>query len=142
MPDIDIVDSTWFPARPAAVAAVVAEPANWRRWWPGLQLRVDELRGEKGVRWFVHSVAAGRSGSCGGLTGTAEVWLEPMFEGVVGHFFLRLDPAPGEQLDRRLRERVTREYRLRTKEAFWTLADQFDPGRIDRHTSSSHAAVT
>ncbi|MDT4930994.1 MAG: hypothetical protein QOF92_3861 [Pseudonocardiales bacterium] len=139
MPDIDIVDSTWFAARPSALAAIVAEPANWRRWWPGLELRVDEWRGEKGVRWFVRSVAAGRGV---GLAGTAEVWLEPMFEGVVAHFFLRLDPAPGRQIGRRLRERVTREYRQLTKQQFWALADQLDPGRMDRHTSASHASVT
>jgi hypothetical protein len=77
-----------------------------------------------------------------GLAGTAEVWLEPMFEGVVAHFFLRLDPAPGRQIGRRLRERVTREYRQLTKQQFWALADQLDPSRMDRHTSASHASVT
>lgn len=139
MPAIDVVDSTWFAVRAPALAAIVAETSNWRRWWPGLELRIDEWRGEKGVRWFVHSVAFGRDI---GLAGTAEVWLEPMFDGVVAHFFLRLDPAPGKELGRRLRERVTREYRLHTKTAFWALADQLDPGRVDRHMSASHASVT
>lgn len=139
VPDIDVVDSTWFAARPAVLAAIVAEPSNWPRWWPGLDLRIDEWRGDKGARWFVRSVTAGRGV---GLAGTAEVWLESMFDGVVAHFFLRLDPASGEQLSRRLRERVTREYRQHTKAAFWAVADQLDPGRIDRHTSASHASVT
>jgi hypothetical protein len=136
MPAIDVVDSTWFAARPAAVAALVAEPGNWRRWWPDLTLEVDEWRGEKGIRWLVASVdGAGR-----GLAGSAEVWLEPMFEGVVVHFFLRLDPGPGRTLRRRRRERITHCYRTRTKQAFWRLADQLDPGRVARHTSTAHAA--
>lgn len=139
MPEIDVLDSTWFAARPSAVAAIVAEPANWRRWWPGLDLRLDEWRGDKGVRWFVTSVAAGRNA---GLSGTAEVWLEPMAEGVVAHFFLRLDPVAGRRVDPRMRDRVSRHYRVLTKRAFWALADQLDPGRMDRHTSASHASLT
>ncbi len=132
MPAIDVVDSTWFAARPGAVAAIVAEPANWRRWWPDLALEVDEWRNEKGVRWLVPSVA----GVGTGLAGSAEVWLEPMFEGVVVHFFLRLDPAPGRRMGGRQRERVADRYRRRTKQAFWSLADQLDPSRVARHTST------
>lgn len=134
MPAIDVVDSTWFAARPAALAAVLAEPGNWRRWWPGLDLAVDEWRAEKGVRWLVRAVR----GSGAGLAGSAEVWLEPMFDGVVAHFFLRLDPVEdGARLRRRRRDRVTREYRVRTKAAFWALADQLDPARLARHTAAS-----
>jgi hypothetical protein len=136
VPAIDIVDSTWFAARPAAVAAIVAEPANWRRWWPTLDLAVDEWRGEKGMRWTVRSV----TGRGAGLAGSAEVWLEPMHEGVVAHFFLRLDPAVDRRLSRSRAERITREYRVRTKQAFWALADQLDPGRLTRHTTTAHAA--
>jgi hypothetical protein len=135
VPAIDVVDSTWFAARPAAVAALVAEPGNWRRWWPGLTLAVDEWRGEKGIRWLVPAV----SGAGAGLTGTAEIWLEPMFEGVVAHFFLRLDPPTGGALTARRRDRITSVHRLRTKQSFWALADQLDPGRAARHTSTSHA---
>jgi hypothetical protein len=138
MPAIDVVDSTWFAARPSAVAALVADPGNWRRWWPELTLEVDEWRGEKGVRWRVPTVG----GSGHGLAGSAEVWLEPMFEGVVAHFFLRLDPAPGRRLRRRPGDRLAADYRLRTKRAFWALADQLDPDRVSRHTSTSHAAAT
>jgi hypothetical protein len=137
VPAIDVVDSTWFAARPTVVAAIVAEPGNWRRWWPDLVLEVDEWRGDKGMRWSVPS-AAGRAV---GLTGSAEVWLEPMFDGVVAHFFLRLDAGPGASLSRRRRKRVTDHYRLRTKHAFWALADQLDPSRMARHTSTSHAAT-
>jgi hypothetical protein len=139
VPSIDVVDSSWLAASPSTVAALVAEPANWRRWWPGLELVVDEWRNEKGVRWTVASVGAGRGAR---LSGSAEVWLEPMFEGVVAHFFLRLDAAPGRRLRRTEAERVARRYRLRTKEVFWALADHLDPGRLSRHTSASHASVT
>lgn len=133
MPAIDVVDSTWFGARPAAVAAVVAEPANWRRWWPDLTLEVHEWRKEKGIRWLVPAVGGiGR-----GLAGSAEVWLEPMADGVVAHFFLRLDAPAGQRLSRRRAERVATAYRRRTKQAFWALADRLDPGRMARHTSAA-----
>jgi hypothetical protein len=129
VPAIDVVDSTWLAAAPATVAAVVAEPGNWRRWWPELTLEVDEWRGNKGMRWTVPAVA----GSAG-LTGTAEVWLEPMAEGVVAHFFLRLDPPAGRTLSRRQGDRIADRYRRRTKQVFWALGDDLDPGRLARHT--------
>lgn len=125
---IDVVDSTWLAAPPATVAAVVAEPANWRRWWPQLTLEVDEWRGTKGVRWLVPAVA----GAGAGLAGTAEVWLEPMFEGVIAHVFLRLDPPPGRELGVRRSRRITDDYRRRTKQVFWALADQLDVNRFTR----------
>jgi hypothetical protein len=134
-PQIDVVDSTWLGARVQTVAAIVAEPANWHRWWPGLEVSVDELRNDKGVRWNVRSVAAGQDV---GLAGTAEIWIEPMAEGVVLHFFLRLDPAPGQVLTRRRAEQISEEYRRHSKRAFWALGDHLDPGRMDRHTSPSH----
>ncbi|HKC29560.1 MAG TPA: SRPBCC family protein [Jatrophihabitans sp.] len=133
MPAIDVVDSTWFAAPPKVVAALMADPSNWRRWWPGLLLEVDEWRGEKGVRWLVPAV----DGS--GLAGSAEIWLEPAFEGVVAHFFLRLDPPPGRQLSPRRSARIVEHYRRRTKQAFWTLADQLDPGRLARLTCATHS---
>jgi hypothetical protein len=138
VPAIDVVDSTWFAARPAVLAAIVAEPGNWRRWWPQLGLEVDEWRGDKGVRWSVISAGGGAQSLCG----SAEVWLEPMFDGVVVHFFLRLDPPPGHRLSQRSCRRVTHRYRLRTKQAFWALADQLDRGRMVRHTSTSHASAS
>jgi len=125
MPAIDVVDSTWIRARPSAVAALVAEPANWRRWWPDLELAVEEFRGEKGVRWSVRPTCAGDSGSM-------EVWLEPAHDGVVLHYFLRLDPAPGHQMSRGRQARLTDAHRRRTKATFWALADQLDPGRTAR----------
>jgi hypothetical protein len=129
VPAIDVVDSTWLPAPAGVVAGFVADPANWPRWWPGLVLDVDESRGDKGVRWFVLSVGGARDQ----LAGSAEVWLEPMLDGVVAHFFLRLDPPPGRRISPRLRRRVIGHFRRATKEAFWALGDQLDPTRLTRH---------
>ncbi|MCU1659779.1 MAG: hypothetical protein JWO57_4435 [Pseudonocardiales bacterium] len=125
MPDIDVVDSTWICARPSVVAAAVAEPANWRRWWPDLELVVDEWRGPKGVRWTVRSTRRGEAGSM-------EVWLEPAHDGVVAHYFLRLDLADGAAMSPRRKARATDSYRRQAKRAFWALGDQLDPGRIGR----------
>ena len=42
-----------------------------------------EDRGPSGQRWTV----------TGALTGTMEVWLEPMMDGVLLHYFLHAEPA-------------------------------------------------
>jgi hypothetical protein len=80
---IQIADQTFVAADPADVGTAVADPASWRRWWPDLRLNVVEERGEKGIRWTV----------TGALTGTMEVWLEPMLDGVILHYFLHAEPA-------------------------------------------------
>jgi hypothetical protein len=125
VPDIDVVDSTWIAARPAAVAAVVSEPANWRRWWPDLDLQVDEWRGEKGVRWTVRRTAAGHVGSM-------EIWLEAAQDGVIAHYFLRLNAADGGHIGVGRARRVADRHRRRVKQALWRVADDLDPGRIAR----------
>ena len=65
MPEVDVVDATWFGVPPATLATAVADPDNWRHWWPELNLAVDQLRGPKGVRWFVRD---GRDGTRPGDT--------------------------------------------------------------------------
>ncbi len=120
-----MVDSTWIGVRPAALAPIVADPSNWRSWWPDLQLRVDQLRGAKGVRWIV---AAGRGGS---VAGSMEIWLESVDDGTVAHFFLRLDGTP-HPLRQRDRVRLERTYRTAIKQVFWQLSDRLDPGRVAR----------
>jgi hypothetical protein len=84
MPSVDVVDETFLAVPPAVVAAEFATPARWPRWWPDLQLEVDTDRGVQGVRWTVR----------GALVGSMEVWLEPVLDGTVLHYFLRADP-PG-----------------------------------------------
>ena len=83
MHSIQVADQTFVAADPAEVGRAVADSASWRRWWPDLRLTVIEDRAEKGIRWTV----------TGALTGTMEVWLEPMLDGVVLHYFLHAEPA-------------------------------------------------
>lgn len=83
MHSIQVADQTFVAADPAEVGRAVADPASWRRWWPDLRLDVIEDRGDKGVRWTV----------TGALTGTLEVWLEPVLDGVVLNYFLHAEPA-------------------------------------------------
>ena len=83
MNSIQIADETFVAADPAEVGRAVADPASWRRWWSDLQLTVVEDRGEAGHRWTV----------AGALTGTMEVWLQPVLDGVVLHYFLHAEPS-------------------------------------------------
>ncbi len=83
---IQIADETFVAADGARVGAAVADPSSWRRWWPDLRLQVVEDRGDKGIRWAV----------TGALTGTMEIWLEPVKDGpdgVVLHYFLHAEPS-------------------------------------------------
>nr|WP_221219474.1 polyketide cyclase / dehydrase and lipid transport [Prauserella isguenensis] len=68
---------------PSTLAAVFADPAAWRRYWPDLVLEVYTDRGERGLRWTVR----------GALVGTMEVWLEPVLDGTLLHYFLRATPV-------------------------------------------------
>jgi hypothetical protein len=92
MNSIQVADQTFVAASGAQVGAVVADRSNWRRWWPDLQLQVVEDRADKGVRWTV----------AGPLTGTMEIWLDPMLDGVLLHYFLHAEPTgvTGRQLAR------------------------------------------
>ncbi|WNG85637.1 polyketide cyclase / dehydrase and lipid transport [Mycobacterium sp. ITM-2016-00317] len=83
MNSIQIADETFVAADPVAVGQAVADPASWSRWWPDLRLVVVEDRGELGHRWTV----------TGALTGTMEVWLEKMLDGVILHYFLHAEPS-------------------------------------------------
>jgi hypothetical protein len=83
MNSIQVADETFVAAAGSAVGAAVADPASWQRWWPDLRLQVIEERGDKGIRWTV----------AGPLTGTMEIWLESVLDGVVLHYFLHAEPA-------------------------------------------------
>lgn len=86
MHSIQIADQTYIAADGALVGAAVGDRSRWQRWWPDLRLQVVEDRAEKGIRWAV----------TGALTGTMEVWLEPMqdgLDGVVLHYFLHAEPT-------------------------------------------------
>jgi hypothetical protein len=83
MNSIQIADETFVAADPVEVGKAVGDPASWRRWWPDLLLTVVEDREDKGHRWTV----------AGALTGTMEIWLEPVLDGVVLHYFLHAEPS-------------------------------------------------
>jgi hypothetical protein len=86
---IQVADETFVAAHPVAVGRAVGDRPSWRRWFPDLLLDVVEDRADKGVRWTV----------AGPLTGTMEIWLEPVLDGVILHYFLHAEPtgaAPGE----------------------------------------------
>ena len=83
MARVDLVDETFVVAAPQAVAAVVHDPERWRRWWPDLDLTVFMDRGDAGIRWSVG----------GALHGSTELWLEPVLDGVVVHYYLRADDS-------------------------------------------------
>ncbi|MCB0934339.1 MAG: polyketide cyclase / dehydrase and lipid transport [Mycobacterium sp.] len=83
MHTIQIADETFVAADPAAVGREVSNRDAWRRWFPDLALTVVEDRAEKGMRWAV----------AGPLTGTMEIWLEPVLDGVVLHYFLHAEPS-------------------------------------------------
>ena len=80
---IQIADETFVAADPAAVGRAVSDRTALRRWFPDLGLTVVEDRAEKGVRWTV----------AGPLAGTMEIWLEPVLDGVVLHYFLHAEPS-------------------------------------------------
>jgi hypothetical protein len=83
MNSIQIADATFVAADPVEIGRAVSDPHSWRRWWPDLRLDVVEDRGDKGMRWTV----------TGALTGTMEIWLEPVLDGALLHYFLHAEPA-------------------------------------------------
>lgn len=83
MNSIQIADETFVVADPAKIGRYIADPAKWHRWWPDLRLTVVEDRAEKGHRWTV----------TGALTGTMEIWLEPVLDGAILHYFLHAEPS-------------------------------------------------
>lgn len=78
-----MADETFVAAAPEAVGVAVGDRSSWRRWFPDLLLQVVEDRADKGVRWTVS----------GPVTGTMEIWLEPVLDGVLLHYFLHAEPT-------------------------------------------------
>jgi hypothetical protein len=114
---VDVVDETFLVAPQQAVAALFADPTTWRRYWPDLILSVYADRGAEGLRWTVR----------GALVGTMEVWLEPVLDGTVLHYFLRADPATPTSPRRVLRERHRRQ--LAAKRVALELKSLLEDGR-------------
>jgi hypothetical protein len=83
VPSVDVVDETFVAVPPEVLVSEFAPPARWASLWPDLDLRVVTDRGAAGLRWTV----------TGALVGSMEVWLEPVLDGTLLHYFLRADPA-------------------------------------------------
>ncbi|MFI6100417.1 polyketide cyclase / dehydrase and lipid transport [Lentzea sp. NPDC051213] len=98
MASVDVVDETFLAVPPSVVAAAFSMPSSWRSFWPDLELDVYADRGDEGLRWTVG----------GALVGTMEIWLEPMLDGTVLHYFLRADPAAGSLTPRNALREVQR----------------------------------
>ncbi len=132
MPTLDISCDDLVVADPAYVAERLGSDTLWCEWWPDLTLTPSERRGLEGVRWAV----------TGAAIGTAEWWLEQVRDGVVVHWYLRVDPAGpvrGRALTR-LRERYVAQYR----DHLWRFKDEVEAGRAagERRTGSEPAIVS
>ncbi len=113
------MDETFLAVPPGTVAKAFADPVSWRRFWPDLRLEVYADRGDEGLRWTVR----------GALIGTMEVWLEPVLDGTLLHYFLRVDPPPGaDARPARLRREKTRR-QLAAKAVALDLKAQLEHGR-------------
>lgn len=83
MSSIQVADETFVAASPELVGRAVGDRAAWRRWYSDLVLDDLEDRADKGVRWTVS----------GPVTGTMEIWLEPVLDGVLLHYFMHAEPS-------------------------------------------------
>jgi len=123
VPSVDVVDETFLAVPPARVAPLFADPAGWPRFWPDLTCELLADRGDEGVRWTVG----------GALTGSMEVWLEPMLDGTCLHYFLRADPlgpdgAPAPLPPRRAAKEVRRR-RMAAKRLAFALKSHLEADR-------------
>ncbi len=129
MTAVDLVDETYVVADRPTVAALVADPARWRAWWPDLALTVFMDRGLDGIRWSV----------TGRWVGSLEIWLEEVGDGVLVHHYARLDPAdpasgdagplPADAAGRRRAARARAARARAWKRTVWALKDELERGR-------------
>ncbi|ASO22180.1 hypothetical protein FHR81_004808 [Actinoalloteichus hoggarensis] len=121
---LDLADDTFLAVPPRVVAAEVAAPAFAARYWPELDLRVYADRGVKGRCWTV----------AGPLHGTMEIWLEPVLDGTVLHYYLRADPlAPDgswHPVGGAALGRLARRWRVAGRRAALELKDRLETGRV------------
>jgi hypothetical protein len=120
MASVDVVDETFLAVPPSVVAAAFAAPSSWREFWPDLELDVYANRGDEGLRWTVG----------GALAGTMEIWLEPMLDGTLLHYFLRADlPAGSSALTARTALREVQRRQLAAKSVALGLKLTLEDGR-------------
>ena len=133
---IDLADDTFIVGTQEELSAIVHTPQRWKQWWPGLDLVIFMDRGLDGMRWS----------AVGDPTGSVEIWLEPVKDGVVVHHYLRLDPADfAGQTTSRLKRRAARSrerYATSWKQSVWALKDAIEGGRAvgsPRDSRDQHA---
>jgi hypothetical protein len=144
VPSVDLLDEIFVVADPAEVARRVADPALWRRWWPGVEHTVFHDRGREGLRWSI----------AGDLVGTCEVWLQAWGDGVIVHAYVRADPTrrgsatepmPGKSARARRRvARIRRSVHASVRRGLLELKDDLDLGRpagVPREGAPSPAAL-
>lgn len=119
MASIDVVDELFVVAAPEAVAAQFAGPQRWRQLWPDLALEVVTDRGARGLRWT----------ATGALVGSMEVWLEPVLDGTVIHYYLRAELPAGRRAGRGRLARETRARQLAAKAVAFAIKDRLEDGR-------------
>ncbi len=119
------MDDTYIVADPAVIAARFADPAQWRRWWPGLQRVITEDRGPVGLKWTL----------TGEFVGAGECWLEPHGDGTIVHYFLWADPPAGSGAEPdtavppRRAQRLIRRHTLAWKRHINALKDELEADR-------------
>jgi hypothetical protein len=115
---IQVADEIFVAANPEAVGRAVGDRARWRRWFPDLLLEVVQDRADNGVRWTV----------AGPLTGTMEIWLEPVLDGVVLHYFLHAEPT-GAAAETVNLAAVTHQRRVAGKRMAFEVKNTLEAGR-------------
>ncbi|MBK0868498.1 MAG: polyketide cyclase / dehydrase and lipid transport [Saccharopolyspora sp.] len=117
MSAIDLAEEVFLAVAPAALAPHFADPDRWPRQWPGLAPVAEADRGIEGMRWRL----------TGDLRGSMEVWLQPVLDGTVLHYFLRADP-PGPRRGRWVTAELRRR-RLAVRELVFELKSRLEAGR-------------
>ena len=118
---VQVADETFVAASPQAVGQAVGDRSCWRRWFSDLLLEVVEDRTDKGVRWTV----------AGPLTGTMEIWLEPVLDGVLLHYFLHAEPTgvTAGQLEKMDLAAMTHRRRVAGKRMAFEVKNALEAGR-------------
>lgn len=129
MTSVDLVDETFIAAPPRTLAPIVADPSRWQVWWPDLVLTVFMDRGESGQRWSI----------TGSLVGSCEIWLEPVLDGTLVHYYLRASPSgassheaaplPEDPAGWRKAARLREQRAQSWKQHIWALKDELEAGR-------------
>ena len=116
MSSLDLVDETYLVTGRPLLAAVVSDKARWDEWWPELTLTVFMDRGVDGIRWSIS----------GALVGSSEIWLEPVGDGVLLHYYLRAEPA---LRGRRKIEKLRSRHAMAWNRSVWALKDELEGDR-------------